>query len=109
MDRYPGTTWMQSSVELYKIDGHVSDDPDQIDISKAPAMLQKEPKLLKQYGYHGCVEEDQVLTQNPIIMYTQDELCGYSALRILYCMSLGQTNFALPTGAYYAGMPAIVL
>jgi len=42
-------------------------------------------------------------------MYTQDELCGYSALRILYCISIGKTNFALPTGAYYAGMPAIVL
>lgn len=42
-------------------------------------------------------------------MHTQDELCGYSALRILYCLSIGNTNFALPTGTYRAGMPAIVL
>ena len=68
------------------------------------------PSLLRTYACNGGrVEEDEVLTKAPQIMYTQDELCGYSALRILYCLSIGATNFALPTGAYYAGMPAIVL
>lgn len=73
-------------------------------------MLQKDPFLLRLYACDdGCVYADEVLTKHPIIMYTQDELCGYSALRILYCLSIGKTNFALPTGTYYAGMPATVL
>lgn len=55
------------------------------------------------------MKEDEVLTKCPMIMYTQDELCGYSALRILYCLSVAKDNFALPTGTYRAGMPATVL
>jgi len=82
----------------------------EVDVSKAPEALQKDSSLLRLYACNqGCVEEDEVLTKNPIIMYTQDELCAYSALRILYCISTGATNFALPTGTYRAGMPATVL